>query len=60
MKAVHFMKLNPKMFSYICDGRKTVELRLYDEKRQLVKAGEAVKSEVTVDGKKRMAYALAE
>ena len=27
---------------------------------QLVKAGEAVKSEVTVDGKKRMAYALAE
>ena len=26
---------------------------------QLVKAGEAVKSEVTVDGKKRMAYALA-
>lgn len=27
---------------------------------QLCKAGEAVKSEVTVDGKKRMAYALAE
>lgn len=27
---------------------------------QLVKAGEAVKSEVIVDGKKRMAYALAE
>ena len=27
---------------------------------QLVKAGEAVKSEVTVDGKKKMAYALAE
>ncbi len=27
---------------------------------QLVKAGEAVKSEVTVDGNKRMAYALAE
>ena len=27
---------------------------------QLVKAGKAVKSEVTVDGKKRMAYALAE
>lgn len=27
---------------------------------QLVKTGEAVKTEVTVDGKKRMAYALAE
>ena len=27
---------------------------------QLVKAGEAVKSEITVDGKKRMAYALAD
>ena len=27
---------------------------------QLCKAGEAVKSEITVDGKKRMAYALAE
>lgn len=27
---------------------------------QLVKAGEAVKTEVTVDGKKRMAYSLAE
>ena len=26
---------------------------------QLVKAGEAVKSEITVDGKKKMAYALA-
>ena len=27
---------------------------------QLCKAGEAVKTEVTVDGKKRMAYSLAE
>lgn len=27
---------------------------------QLVKAGDAVKTEVTVDGKKRMAYSLAE
>ena len=27
---------------------------------QLVKAGEAVKTEVTIDGKKRMAYSLAE
>ena len=49
MKAVHFMKLNPKMFSYVCDGRKNVELRLYDEKRQLVKAGDTIMFRNTAD-----------
>ncbi len=42
IKAVHFMKLNPKMFQFIKDGRKTVELRLYDEKRQVVKSGDTI------------------
>lgn len=42
IKAVHFMKLNPKMFSLVKNGRKNIELRLYDEKRQMIKAGDTI------------------
>lgn len=36
------MKLNPAPFEMIKSGRKTIELRLYDEKRQLIKIGDEI------------------
>ena len=38
----HYMKLNPKPFSMIAEGRKTIELRLYDEKRQVISLGDTL------------------
>ncbi len=42
MSNIHHMKLNPTPFEMIKSGEKTIELRLYDEKRQQVKAGDNV------------------
>lgn len=39
---VHHMKLNPTPFGMIKSGRKTIELRLFDEKRQKIKAGDEI------------------
>ena len=39
---MHFMKLKDKPFEAIRDGRKTIELRLYDEKRRLVSVGDII------------------
>ena len=36
----HIMKLNPSPFEMIRSGRKTIELRLYDEKRRSIEKGE--------------------
>lgn len=36
------MKLQPSPFEMIKSGKKTIELRLYDEKRQLIKPGDAI------------------
>ena len=36
------MKLHPTPFEMIKSGEKTIELRLYDEKRQQVKAGDKI------------------
>ncbi len=38
----HNMNLNPKPFELICCGRKTIELRLFDEKRSTVKIGDTI------------------
>lgn len=38
----HNMKLQPSPFEMIKSGKKTIELRLYDEKRQLIKPGDAI------------------
>lgn len=38
----HEMKLKVKPFKLIKSGNKTIELRLYDEKRQLIKAGDEI------------------
>lgn len=38
----HTMKLQPVPFEKIKAGRKTIELRLYDEKRQRIAAGDTI------------------
>ena len=39
---VHRMKLNPAPFEQIKSGEKTIELRLYDEKRKKIEAGDTI------------------
>ena len=38
----HNMKLNAEPFERIKNGSKTIELRLYDEKRHKIKVGDAI------------------
>ena len=39
---IHKMKLRDKPFKSIKEGTKTIELRLYDEKRKLLNAGDVI------------------
>ena len=39
----HQMNLDPEPFSKIRDGSKTVELRLYDEKRRRISPGDTIR-----------------
>lgn len=41
--AEHIMKLHPEPFAKIKDGSKTIELRLYDEKRQRISVGDTIR-----------------
>jgi len=47
----HEMKLQPKYYDYILNGTKRIELRLNDEKRQMIKIGDSIKfiKEATFD-----------
>ena len=47
----HTMKLQTKPFESIANGSKTIELRLYDEKRQQVKVGDEIEF---TEGKRRI------
>ena len=38
----HYMNLAPKAFKSISSGKKTIEMRLYDEKRAKVKVGDEI------------------
>ena len=38
----HSMKLTPSPFAMIKDGQKTIELRLYDDKRRKIKIGDKI------------------
>ena len=40
--ATHEMKLNPAPFEMIKGGKKTIELRLYDEKRRIINVGDKI------------------
>ena len=48
--AVHNMKLHPSPFEKIKSGEKTIELRLYDEKRRQIKAGDKIVFTNTLTG----------
>lgn len=39
---IHEMNLKPRPFTLIADGRKTIELRLLDEKRQKIAVGDTL------------------
>ena len=41
-KIIHRMKLLPEYFEKILEGRKTVEMRLFDEKRRKIKVGDII------------------
>ncbi len=38
----HHMNLRPQPFSMIAEGKKTIELRLWDEKRQRISVGDTL------------------
>ena len=54
MQKTHEMKLNPAPFAMIRDGKKTIELRLYDEKRQLISVGDRIEFENTEDAEQKI------
>lgn len=39
---IHEMRLDPDIFEEIKDGNKTIEYRLYDEKRRKIKVGDKI------------------
>jgi len=46
----HDMKLHPGPFGMIQSGEKTIELRLYDEKRQKIRVGDTIRFTNTATG----------
>lgn len=40
---IHEMKLQPKYYDFILNGTKRIEIRLNDEKRQIIKLGDKIK-----------------
>ena len=53
--AVHWMKLHASPFEMIKSGKKTIELRLYDEKRQKIKVGDDIIFTSAVTGERMCA-----
>ena len=47
---IHKMKLNQEYFEHIKNGQKTIEMRLFDEKRRLVKPGDKIEFENRTTG----------
>ena len=58
-KPLHRMRLDPEPFAMIDAGEKTIELRLYDEKRRSIQAGDVIRFESTADDTDVL-YALVE
>lgn len=42
MADMHFLNLNPTPFSLIKSGRKKIEMRLFDERRKVLKVGDNI------------------
>ncbi len=55
---MHHMKLHSAPFEMIKSGKKTIELRLYDEKRQKIKVGDAITFTNTKTGESLTATVL--
>ena len=55
---MHSMKLHPLPFAMIKSGKKTIELRLFDEKRQLLRAGDVIVFTNTATGETLQATVL--
>lgn len=50
----HTMNLNPRPFEMISEGRKTIEMRLNDEKRKMIREGDEIEFISTADSCKRL------
>lgn len=50
----HTMRLNKEPFEMIKSGKKTIELRLYDEKRRMISEGDKIEFVNTSDGSQRI------
>ena len=48
-RPMHRMHLEPKAYARMEDEKKTIELRLYDEKRRRIQAGDVIRFESTDD-----------
>ena len=48
-RPLHRMRLDPDAFTAMDAGKKTIELRLYDEKRRRIQAGDIIRFESTED-----------
>ena len=48
-RPLHRMHLDPKAYARMDDGKKTIELRLWDEKRRRIQAGDIIRFESTED-----------
>ena len=48
-RPLHRMHLDPQAFDRMEDEKKTIELRLYDEKRRRIQAGDVIRFESTDD-----------
>ena len=51
---MHQMKLNPDPFLKIANGTKTIELRLNDDKRRLIKVGDYIEFTNVENGEKKI------
>ena len=51
---IHTLNLNPDPFAMIQSGRKTIELRLYDDKRKTIAVGDTLVFVHTEDVNKRL------
>ena len=55
---IHKMKLNNDPFDNIKSGFKTIEMRLYDEKRRLIKVGDVIEFTNRITNEKISVYVI--
>lgn len=51
---VHSFTLQPRPFAQIQEGTKTIEVRLYDEKRQALSVGDEIEFSLTTDSNQKL------